>query len=524
MTIYNKINFNDLSPSSQHNFLKQNNSTQLSIKFPEHEKEFFDKLKRERWDARNEDAKISLIEQHSDSDLSNMFNDKSLEYFERIRKYYQSKQAIEKGHKVRRDPPKDKLIQSAKKDLTLVHAIGELIDNSIDGFIRNRISEDINLKIIIELDPDTKTGFYYDNAGGIPNNRLGDCLIMGATDNYDPITPQIGGFGMGGKKALFHISDGIMIHSEFNGEGSYYATIPENWENIDGWDVIEGISYYEHEIEGQKRNLKKETVFLFDNLLPQITTEKIESMVSTLEETYNELFTGDNTQIKLESNINIKIPWSSTLNNMAQPRKYVLKKRFEDRTSMSPFLEPSYIDMSFELVIGLKTNTPGDYHIDVYGNYRLFDKGLNKQLGLSPIRGTSNTLIRGKLFINGPSEGIPWDQHKRTYIEDHQSALWIKDKFKKVLEKYKVIAKKIGSAEKGVNTYLLQFSFNEIDITDELTETHDYGVTINWTNLPKFVPITPPVTVGGGGGLNTGGGGLHRRRWSKHRRRWSKHR
>jgi hypothetical protein len=104
-------------------------------------------------------------------------------------------------------------VEMLPRDISLEHAVLDLVDNSLDGAIRQRIDE-IRLG---KADP--YTGLFCDlifsgdafqitdNCGGIPDNRIDAALKLGRDDpNIDSDKPTIGMYGIGMKRSIFKIS------------------------------------------------------------------------------------------------------------------------------------------------------------------------------------------------------------------------------------------------------------------------------------------------------------------------------
>jgi hypothetical protein len=92
--------------------------------------------------------------------------------------------------------------------------------------------------------------------------------------------------------------------------------------------------------------------------------------------------------------------------------------------------------------------------------------------------------VRGQLFISGHSFAIPWDTHKREYLADHPVALWLYDKLRPILLKYRTIASGFTSNTELRNTVLLP-SAPKKDEKPKVVELPD-GPDVPEDVLPKY--------------------------------------
>ena len=110
-------------------------------------------------------------------------------------------------------PSKRFFVEMLPRDISLEHALLDLIDNSLDGAIRQRI-DDIRLgspepykNLTCELKFSAEEFEIKDNCGGIPADRIDAALKLGRDDpNLDSDKPTIGMYGIGMKRSIFKIS------------------------------------------------------------------------------------------------------------------------------------------------------------------------------------------------------------------------------------------------------------------------------------------------------------------------------
>lgn len=137
-------------------------------------------------------------------------------------------------------PTKDAL-KSLKSDVNYETAIAELVDNSLDQWLRNSDGED---PLLVEVsaqkhDEEGRTELIVrDNAGGVPRAdakvvfTLGDSRERGGK-------PYIGSYGLGAKKALMNLGIPFTIASRHeDAEVGWAYTITEEWfEDDTDWSV-----------------------------------------------------------------------------------------------------------------------------------------------------------------------------------------------------------------------------------------------------------------------------------------------
>src|SRR4030042_6125727 len=135
-------------------------------------------------------------------------------------------------------PTKELFISILVRDITIRDAIGDLLDNSVDGALRLRPDGNYDglwVKIILDAQDD-----YFvieDNCGGIPVDVARNYAFrFGRTENAEANKHSVGVFGIGMKRALFRIGKvfnvgSISNNSSFNMEVKVdeWKRDPENW-------------------------------------------------------------------------------------------------------------------------------------------------------------------------------------------------------------------------------------------------------------------------------------------------------
>jgi len=110
-------------------------------------------------------------------------------------------------------PTKELFISMLIKDVTEIDAIGDLVDNSVDGALRVRQERDYgDLQINIKIDEEHFQ--ITDNCGGIPVDIAREYAFrFGRPEGIGGIKHSIGRFGIGMKRALFKLGNHFRIES-----------------------------------------------------------------------------------------------------------------------------------------------------------------------------------------------------------------------------------------------------------------------------------------------------------------------
>lgn len=134
-------------------------------------------------------------------------------------------------------PTKELFISMLVKDITLNDAIGDLIDNSVDGALSIRTEKNFsNLTINITLNDD----FFIieDNCGGIKYETAKNYAFrFGRTVNTPSQKGSVGRFGIGMKRALFKMGKEFHITSK-SARSSFSVDVDvDKWEiDTDSWN------------------------------------------------------------------------------------------------------------------------------------------------------------------------------------------------------------------------------------------------------------------------------------------------
>ncbi len=141
--------------------------------------------------------------------------------------------------KIDASPTKDFFVAVLVRDIALVDAIAELIDNSIDGVKKLSNGEDFSaFHIFVKFD---KTSFSIeDNCGGIPIEIAQNYAFRFGRDATNPadFSPDlpIGQFGVGMKRSLFRIGNNFSIDSVSRHSSFEMEVDVVNWKAKKEWE------------------------------------------------------------------------------------------------------------------------------------------------------------------------------------------------------------------------------------------------------------------------------------------------
>ena len=189
-------------------------------------------------------------------------------------------------------PTKDFFINTLVKDIDLIDAILDLIDNSIDNHIRNNYSE--KKKIIIQMSEETF--IIEDNCGGIPKKEVYDHIFRLGKSSEDG-NRTIGVYGIGLKRALFKMGTNILIESD-DGNDYFSIIINEDWiRDEEKW----GLEFHEERESEGNPYLKITISDLYPNISEEMGTTTFENeLLRRIQNTYS-IFISERVDIEVNS-------------------------------------------------------------------------------------------------------------------------------------------------------------------------------------------------------------------------------
>ncbi|MYD64305.1 MAG: hypothetical protein F4W91_25005 [Gemmatimonadetes bacterium] len=136
-------------------------------------------------------------------------------------------------------PVKSFFVDMLTRDIELVDAILDLLDNCVDGILRQKKNSSgetpyEGFEAEIEFNEDTFS--IADNCGGIPWSLHEYAFRMGkAAENRDSDLPTVGVYGIGMKRAIFKIGRQCLISTQNKGYRYEVEITPEWIENPNDW-------------------------------------------------------------------------------------------------------------------------------------------------------------------------------------------------------------------------------------------------------------------------------------------------
>lgn len=128
-------------------------------------------------------------------------------------------------------PTKEFFIEMLTRDIPLDRAILDLIDNSVDAALTNRI-EQPEVRLILEKDKFE----IWDNCGGIPEKVAKEYAFRFGRPKERENTPySVGQFGVGMKRTLFKLGNKFEVQSNCSNSAFAVAVNVQDWKTLDEW-------------------------------------------------------------------------------------------------------------------------------------------------------------------------------------------------------------------------------------------------------------------------------------------------
>lgn len=130
-------------------------------------------------------------------------------------------------------PTKRLFIETLTQDVSLQTCILDLIDNSYDSYVRNKITVRKNIKIDFSKDHFE----LFDNCGGIDKDHLKTTVFKFGNENKSNDNPTLGMYGIGMKRSIFKIGNDIDIETD---DGKNYCRVKLDvlkWQESPDWNI-----------------------------------------------------------------------------------------------------------------------------------------------------------------------------------------------------------------------------------------------------------------------------------------------
>jgi len=132
-------------------------------------------------------------------------------------------------------PRKKLFIDVLTQDVNAKMCILDLIDNSVDSYIRNRIKDKRLIKLTIYND----LFEIYDTCGGIDKDFLKTNVFRFGAENLNREDPILGMYGIGMKRSIFKIGNNISLETDDGKDYSLMEMDVMEWEekNEHDWEI-----------------------------------------------------------------------------------------------------------------------------------------------------------------------------------------------------------------------------------------------------------------------------------------------
>lgn len=309
-------------------------------------------------------------------------------------------------------PTKSLFIDLLTKDISINDAIGDLVDNSLDGALRNYPDKDLSSrKIVIKLDP--KKFIITDNSGGIPYDLAKNYAFrFGRDEETPPNDFSVGQFGIGMKRSLFKLGNHFVVKSKAIDSSNFIVDI-----DVDEWRK-KGSSW-DFEVRALTDNEKMKnsgTEILIDKLHPEIAKRFAEP--AFIEDLKNE--------ISSEHYLSINDGLSITINN-SKLKPGRLEIFHSDNLKPGIWKKTFENGLEVKIIVGLGEESTPDGGWYIFCNRRLIN-GPNTELltgwgEITPIRiplyHSQFNRFRGYvLFKSKDPVHLPWNSAKNDIDKD----------------------------------------------------------------------------------------------------------
>jgi len=130
-------------------------------------------------------------------------------------------------------PRKKLFIDILTQDVTARTCILDLIDNSVDSYTRNNITEKREIHIVVN---ETFCEIN-DTCGGIDKDYLVDHVFRFGFEELNKTLPTLGMYGIGLKRSIFKMGNDIRLETD---DGKFYSIMDLDviaWEKKTDWDI-----------------------------------------------------------------------------------------------------------------------------------------------------------------------------------------------------------------------------------------------------------------------------------------------
>ncbi|MCD1261994.1 ATP-binding protein [Paenibacillus athensensis] len=390
-------------------------------------------------------------------------------------------------NEINAEPTKEFFINMLVKDIPLINAIQDLIDNCVDGAIKLRPVGDYS-DLYIKLTADSEKFEIEDNCGGFSAHIARNYAFrFGRPEDAPDLPHSVGRFGVGMKRALFKMGKLICIKSICD-ESKFKLDI-----NIDDWKRKKEWTLEFSELEESKQ-LQPFGTFIRVSNLNENAAEQFSSspFITNL---IKEVKTSHETVI--EKGLQIYI-------------NGILLEHVPVELYFSDELKPAYVEeevngVNMRIYTGMtKRGTPQEAGWYIYCNGRLLVEADKSELtgwgnGHSLFHNTF-AMFRGYIFFDAiKSELLPWNTTKNGIDSDSKLFRYAQQKMLNMMRPVTDFLKKIKDNPYGDDEdseYEIEMNYTEkLDkMRTQRISTIDITTLKSVFQAPKLKIVRKPLT------------------------------
>ncbi len=298
-------------------------------------------------------------------------------------------------------PTKEFFVEMLTRDIELNDAILDLLDNCLDGVVRQS-SKDDKLEnsrfyegFCADITIASNSFTIKDNCGGIPRGVAEDYAFrMGRVATTATEQPTIGIYGIGMKRAIFKIGKSAVVHTQVNHE-KYSVIIPEDWVNTNDWTFPIKENAEENKLIEDGTEV---SITSLNNSISEIWKEKsnIDSFIEKLKVAIQESYS-----LIIQKGFAIRINGHEV---NANPVELLVKKGTE-KHGIRPFIfTHQYGTVNVKLAIGFYAPMASDDEIDEMNE----SKRSSYDAGITVVCNDRVVLYNDKSYLTGwGTAGVP---------------------------------------------------------------------------------------------------------------------
>jgi hypothetical protein len=330
-------------------------------------------------------------------------------------------------------PTKSFFINTIVKDIQLTDAILDLIDNSIDSYLINRLEGKHNILINFS----ENSFIIEDDCGGINKEDIPNRVFRfgQASENRGK---TIGVFGIGMKRAMFKMGRRMLIESD-DGKNFYSILIDEKWlGQEDNWEL----KFQDQGASKGKRLTRITITDIFPNISSELkSTIFVNNLIRRIQNTY---------PIFMEDMVTIRI------NNHIIKQPYDFKFLYDEKKSFLPFhKKDTFGEVEVEFFAGFTLPVDTDQE-NIYGWYIFCNNRLVIRRDVSPKTGweglegvkyhyPEDNRFLGLVFLNSENAMLlPWHTTKEDIQEDSKLYLKVQVEMRELTKRFVNFIRRTG--------------------------------------------------------------------------------